>query len=1854
MFLHLDAASEEAKAAELRALEVADAMYTIRHRYTGAPRANYNPQLDPKLVSAHNLIDAKTLLEDNKVRLAKVHGDKSSIEPVSAFDSIDSRYPDDVSTKPGDTEPSYAASTKSVDNRAAALRDRITETVPPFQRRQEMRDEEWRRKTKEAREHAKARGNQMTISKRDEEERVLRRMRAKANFIPNPRHAVKGAVECFGDIFVLDPPTIRFIEYEVGVTYEVKLTVRNKSFLSRRVRVVPTASRYFSVSECVWPSDHGVLAPGMACTTNVRFKPESLADYEDFVGIIGETCKGAVPIEAKRHPPRLILDPVIDIGSVLVGGDVEFRVPFKNVGGQGRFRLVDESDWPNSTTALILPNETSDLFPADDFHEDKPVPCISLGGVFRVGPGSFALGPGDFEKFRVGFAPPKPGQFTKTFKMVCDNCQVKTFKVTGRGTVLDVAVVSVDSRDVIAGELAWVDDLLNTKTSLDTQPQPLRFQGCEPGSFTRHTFMVRNNTQVPVPFEWDLPEENETGDKGNTFAIMPRSGILSNESFTTFTATFAPQTVQQVIPGRFRLVVDAAFPPREPLNGAAMFSKPVVVEDFCVSGEGVQHDVQLDVHLVNFSGSLLPGRHYDREVTVVNKGTAACFFNWQGADDAPRGDRGKLQWEDTRYQDTATTSGRNFGVSTSGVSRMGTIGHKSESRNSSSLVLVYPKHGVVQAGETVTCVVEVSAPDALSIDRELRVECKDGPVLPVRVTGVVEGPEVVVAQSAIDFGLLRRNAPGDTYVLIRNPCAVPCGWRVEERGSAGERGGADNNPFVIRFSQTSGVLPPHGETEVECTLRPSFVGQYRSLVHVISAGKTKGAVVHARADILDPKAALSTTKVQLGVTYVGVPVTREVFVQNLTMLPAAFRWSASPEAEDSVSKNAMHVNCSTLRGEIAPGGKQAIRFTFTPMRATSTSGSNTQNQNQNSNQNYSSLLACDVDGALLPLGFELETEIQDLQGNVTYDVLRGSDGVLVASDAADKNVRKVAVLDETDMNTLGPNLGDSLSINFGNANQVREHGLMELVVRNTSAIDTTVDFGFEKFGVSDETARKSMDARRVVNEASAGGRGWGGTDASRGQIGARALGGLPSGDGLIAATMKATSVSDSKASRTLDDTVFGAVATQGPDAFSEAMKGITGKNAKGVGSHPTHKTYHLPNATPGGSTLSFIGAGLEKKPKPEKPKKKITFAQPKLSDTHESVKFSRGTGVRMANAVFSADADQVALSEAGNKGISFMMPTSSLKLSAFGEARVFIGCVTDAPGEYSDVLRCRVGDLPVRRIAVRVGVAGSPLEVRATKYVPKGLPTTGTSNYMTLGNSSTKPVIHGSSPTFGLDWGEVPVGVDNKLTKRFYVTNRGPFDAEVEWTPWLNPIPKDTSKYYAGDEDETVCAAVNLVLDEIAGRVEVNIVGRGVMCARRGPFSVSPSGPVFVPRNGGTVTFEVSYKYKGAKPRTFVGSVVSKQRLLPNGYGDRTGKVGAGVIEKPNIRVDMGSAVANTTLAARSDNTEKDGIQRKHAAVHPVRVTLQGGFHENAAPPPLPMKPLVVRLSATAFAPRVTPDAPVNFNWRCRASAPLSSPEYMKSVTLSNLHTEIIGFRITVPPPFEVMDVEASTPQAGLVGGLASKTNGSDQKVTTGIPPTPPMSLRDKQSAFNQVDSVVGLRNVVWHVPSMQNVHVSLRFQPPVEDVDDFGNAIHENLDLRTQTQNFDGALVLLYENGDTQHFPLNCFLSRPTLSVSNSSLDFRKVHFAASDLVSNIRTITVANDSIAEARWVARSSSEFFQLVPSKGITAAGGCTAIEVFLKPKKEKHYKGVVTFEVEEGRGFEVTCVGEGTLDEAQDV
>lgn len=55
-----------------------------------------------------------------------------------------------------------------------------------------------------------------------------------------------------------------------------------------------------------FPGEGGVVAPGMSCKYTVRFAPDSLGDYEDF--IVVETQAEhllVVPIAARRPPPVL-------------------------------------------------------------------------------------------------------------------------------------------------------------------------------------------------------------------------------------------------------------------------------------------------------------------------------------------------------------------------------------------------------------------------------------------------------------------------------------------------------------------------------------------------------------------------------------------------------------------------------------------------------------------------------------------------------------------------------------------------------------------------------------------------------------------------------------------------------------------------------------------------------------------------------------------------------------------------------------------------------------------------------------------------------------------------------------------------------------------------------------------------------------------------------------------------------------------------------------------------------------------------------------------------------------------------------------------------------------------------------------------------------------------------------------------------------------------------------------------------------------------------------------------------------------------------------------------------------------
>lgn len=55
-----------------------------------------------------------------------------------------------------------------------------------------------------------------------------------------------------------------------------------------------------------FPGDGGVVAPGMNCQYTVRFAPDSLADYEDFLVVETQSPYPLIiPVQAHRPPPVL-------------------------------------------------------------------------------------------------------------------------------------------------------------------------------------------------------------------------------------------------------------------------------------------------------------------------------------------------------------------------------------------------------------------------------------------------------------------------------------------------------------------------------------------------------------------------------------------------------------------------------------------------------------------------------------------------------------------------------------------------------------------------------------------------------------------------------------------------------------------------------------------------------------------------------------------------------------------------------------------------------------------------------------------------------------------------------------------------------------------------------------------------------------------------------------------------------------------------------------------------------------------------------------------------------------------------------------------------------------------------------------------------------------------------------------------------------------------------------------------------------------------------------------------------------------------------------------------------------------
>ena len=107
-----------------------------------------------------------------------------------------------------------------------------------------------------------------------------------------------------------------------------------------------------------------------------------------------------------------------------------------------------------------------------------------------------------------------------------------------------------------------------------------------------------------------------------------------------------------------------------------------------------------------------------------------------------------------------------------------------------------------------------------------------------------------------------------------------------------------------------------------------------------------------------------------------------------------------------------------------------------------------------------------------------------------------------------------------------------------------------------------------------------------------------------------------------------------------------------------------------------------------------------------------------------------------------------------------------------------------------------------------------------------------------------------------------------------------------------------------------------------------------------------------------------------------------------------------------------------------------------NAEAKPISVSIGGAIAPGRAQPPKPMKPLVVRLTADAYHPRLKADQNDSFNWTCYAHRRVSHSSYFRTVTLTNTSAEAAAtFRMKLVAPFSVVEIESSVPQLAFGRG---------------------------------------------------------------------------------------------------------------------------------------------------------------------------------------------------------------------------
>ncbi|GAA6215002.1 deleted in lung and esophageal cancer protein 1 [Lates japonicus] len=670
-------------------------------------------------------------------------------------------------------------------------------------------------------------------------------------------------------VFLAKPSVVVFTDYSVGHVYETTLELKNLTSSSRHVRVIPPTTPYFSIGLGRFPGEGGVVAPGMSCKYTVRFAPDSLADYEDFIVVQSQAEHLlVVPIAARRPPPILTLPRVLDCGYCLIGGVKFVEFLCQNVGlSSGTFCIIPKNQWP-----------ASNLRPAARtyFCEQPP---------FAVSPSLFVLQPGEATVVEVVFFPTTAEKSCQVFTVVCDNCQVKDISIEGEGQLIALELVSVsgEKEPPVIGE---VHDL--------TAEHFVRFRPCNPQSVQQKKLIIRNNVHLELPFHWQILKPNlrpllpgETPVPSHiqfhlatddAFHVSPLTGILAPCQDQEFLFTFSPKELKDYHSVCHLVLRDVPQLPSEPSENGALQPvrtgskvNDVIVMEIEVKGSTEPYQVLLEPYAVVIPGEIFICTTTHRQFKMWNHSKTFIFFHWE---------------------------------------RM---------NSSSHIIEVEPSTGRIEENECFDfdLIVTGGKPERVVTSLLCHIEHHHEPIaLAVEVS--FKGPIVTLSVPSVDFGLMRLGEQTQTTLLLTNTTQLEASWTIEDNQQ-------DHQDAQILVEPCRGVLPPLTSCSVDVFFRPRFCQQLETELE-LTVENGIGCHLSVRADVQSPQVCLMNCELLFSELYIGVPAKSAVTLFNQTLLPSHFRWMSELQGKQASLCTASFDPSS---GVLEPNASMEITVDFT-------------------------------------------------------------------------------------------------------------------------------------------------------------------------------------------------------------------------------------------------------------------------------------------------------------------------------------------------------------------------------------------------------------------------------------------------------------------------------------------------------------------------------------------------------------------------------------------------------------------------------------------------------------------------------------------------------------------------------------------------------------------------------------------------------------------------------------------------------------------------------------------------------------------------------------------------------------